>query len=61
MGAIQWVTALSESGDYPLGIAGGNVGATDSVPHIVTTIGVVVMLLAGIAGLLVAAQQRNAH
>ena len=61
VGAIQWVTALSESGDYPLGIAGGNVGATDSVPHIVTTIGVVVMLLAGIAGLLVAAQQRNAH
>lgn len=63
VGAVQWVTAIGESGDYPLGIAGGNVGAEqlDYAPHIVTTIGVVVMLLAGIGGLLVAAQQRNAH
>jgi len=61
VGAIQWVTAIGESGDYPLGIAGGNVGATDFAPHIVTTIGVLVMLLAGAGGLLAAAQQRNAH
>ncbi|MDO8362052.1 MAG: hypothetical protein Q7V88_04080 [Actinomycetota bacterium] len=61
VGAWQWVTALSESGDIPLGIAGGNPGATDFVPHIVTTIGVVVMLLAGAAGLLAAAQQRNTN
>ena len=61
VGAIQWVTAIGESGDFPLGIAGGNVGATEYAPHIVTTVGVVVVLLAGIAGLLAAAQQRNAH
>ncbi len=61
VGAIQWVTAISESGDHPLGIAGGNVGATDYAPHIVTTIGVIVMLLAGAAGLMAAAQRRNAH
>ncbi len=54
IGAIQWATAIGEWGDYPLGIAGGNVGALDYAPHIVTTIGVVVMLLAGAAGLLVA-------
>jgi hypothetical protein len=59
IGAVQWVTSVAESGDYPLGIAGGNVGATDFAPHIVTTIGVVVMLLAGAAGLLIAAQQRD--
>lgn len=61
VGAIQWATSIAESGDYPLGIAGGNVGATDFAPHIVTTLGVIVMLLAGAAGLLVAAQQRNAR
>jgi hypothetical protein len=61
VGAVQWATAIGEAGDYPLGIAGGNVGATDFGPHIVTTIGVIVMLLAGAGGLLVAAQQRNAH
>lgn len=61
VGAIQWVTAIGELGDYPLGIAGGNVGATDSTPHLVTTIGVIVMLLAGAVGLLAAAQQRNGH
>lgn len=61
VGAVQWATSMSESGDYPLGIAGGNVGASEYAPHIVTTIGVVVMLLAGVAGLLAAAQQRNAH
>ncbi|HRB03003.1 MAG TPA: hypothetical protein PLP26_06535 [Ilumatobacteraceae bacterium] len=61
VGAIQWFTAIAESGDYPLGIAGGNVGASDYAPHIVTTIGVIVMLLAGAGGLLAAAQQRNAR
>lgn len=59
VGAIQWATAIAESGDYPLGIAGGNVGATDYTPHLVTTIGVIVMLLAGAVGLLAAAQQRK--
>lgn len=63
IGAWQWATAIGESGDLPYGIAGGNPGAnpTDFAPHIVTTVGVVVMLLAAIVGLVAAAQQRNAR
>ena len=61
IGAVQWVTSITESGDFPLGIAGGNVGATDYAPHIVTTVGVIVMVLAGAAGLLAAAQQRSSR
>jgi len=61
VGAIQWVTSITESGDQPFGVAGGNFVATDYAPHIVTTVGVIVMLLAGVGGLLAAAQQRNAH
>jgi hypothetical protein len=60
IGAWQWVTAITESGDQPYGIAGGNVGTEPFAPHVVTTIGVVVMLLAVVAGLVVAGQQRNA-
>lgn len=58
VGAWQTATALTESGDIPLGIAGGNWGADDFSPHIVTTIGVVVLVLAAVAGLLVANQDR---
>jgi hypothetical protein len=64
IGAWQWITAITESGDLPISIAGGNPGGVDIAdpfaPHIVTTIGVVVMLLAGAVGLVVAGQQRNA-
>ena len=65
VGAVQWVTSIGEWGDLPLGIAGGNVGATDALgnmdytPHVVTTIGVIVMLVAGATGLMAAAQRRN--
>jgi len=61
VGVWQWVTSISESGDLPFGIAGSNFGATDSKPHIVTTIGVLVMVIAGVAGLVLANQQRNAR
>ena len=61
VGAVQWVTSITESGDFPLGIAGGNVGATDYAPHLVTTVGVVVMVLAGAAGLLAAARPRSSQ
>jgi len=54
----QWATALGESGDIPLGIAGGNPGATDYAPHVVTTIGLIVMLLAIVGGLVSMSQQR---
>ncbi|MGB8858291.1 MAG: hypothetical protein WCC60_03495, partial [Ilumatobacteraceae bacterium] len=59
VGAWQWATAIGESGDLPFGIAGGNPGAKDYAPHIVTTIGVIVMLVAAVAGLLTMAQQRS--
>ncbi len=61
IGAWQWVTALAEWGDQPYGIAGGNPGAVDFAPHIVTTVGVIAMLLAAVVGLVAAAQQRNAR
>ncbi|MCE9621316.1 MAG: zinc ribbon domain-containing protein [Actinomycetia bacterium] len=57
--AWQLITAATESGDIPLSYAGGNPGALDFAPHTVTIIGVVAMILAGVAGLIVAAQ-RNA-
>ena len=58
IGVWQWVTALTESGDFPLGIAGGNYGGTDFAPHLVTTVGVVVMVLAAAAGFLIKPQQQ---
>ena len=64
IGAWQWVTSITESGDLPIGIAGGNPFpdvADPFAPHLVTSIGVIVMLLAGVGGLLLAVQQRDAH
>lgn len=53
IGAWQWATAITESGDIPRGIAGGNLGAPDFAPHILTTVGVVVMVLCAVVGLLI--------
>ena len=55
----QWATSLSQSGDLPFGIAGGNFGGdySDS-PHLVTSVGVVVMLLAALVALIAAHQRR---
>ena len=64
VGIWQWASSISASGDIPSGIALANPGAnaiSDLKPHIVTTIGVVVMVLAAIAGVLAAAQQRDAR
>ena len=61
VGAWQWLTAITESGDIPVGIAGGNFFADSFKPHAVTTIGVVVMVIAGLVGLLAAAQQSKAR
>ena len=58
VGAWQMLTAATESGDIPFSYAGGNWGALDFAPHAVTVIGVIVMLLAGAAGLILAAQRR---
>jgi len=59
VGTWMWGTALTEAGDIPIGIAGGNIGALDVQPHLITTIGVVVMVVAGVVGLIAAAQQRG--
>lgn len=53
IGVWQWITALTESGDFPFGIGGGNYGASDYSPHIITTVGVVLMVLAIVGGLVV--------
>ena len=58
--AWQLITAVTESGDIPLSYAGGNLGATDFKPHTVSLIGVTAMVLAGVGGLILAAQQRRA-
>lgn len=56
----QWATSISQSGDLPFGIAGGNYGSNyGDTPHLVTTVGIVVMLLAAL-GALIAAHQRRA-
>ncbi len=56
--AWQLITAATESGDIPLSYAGGNPGALDFAPHTVTIIGVIAMILAGAAGLILAAQRK---
>ena len=57
VGAWQLFTAATESGDIPLSYAGGNPGALDFAPHTVTIIGVIAMVLAGVAGLIITAQR----
>lgn len=42
---VLWVTSLAETGDRPVGIADRNPGATDTVPHAVTSFGMVATLL----------------
>lgn len=52
-----WVTSLLEVGDFPIGIAAGNFGAGDTVPHGVTTTGMVLTLaLLAIAAIVAAFQ-----
>jgi hypothetical protein len=45
-----WASSWGEWGDLPFGIASGNVGSTDFAPHVVTSIGMVVVLLAVCTG-----------
>ncbi len=41
----QWLTSILEVGDYPAPPALGNPGNLDGKPHIVTTVGVIVIVL----------------
>ncbi len=62
-----WLTAQGAWGDRPWGIAGGNPTGVvdwsaplDFTPHVLTTVGVIVMLVAGLGGVMLDAQRRHA-
>lgn len=42
---VMWVTSASRLGDRPIGIADRNPGATSTIPHAVTTVGMVSTLV----------------
>lgn len=48
--AWQWATALAGAGDRPFGIAGGNPGDEGFTPHIVTTVGIAMVVIALVVG-----------
>jgi MFS family permease len=43
--ALMWVTSLTRLGDRPIGIADRNPGAITTVPHAVTTVGMISALV----------------
>ena len=57
--AWQWVSALAGAGDRPFGIAGGNPGAEDYSPHVVTTVGIVMVAIALVVGVATVHLSRN--
>jgi len=57
--AWQWVSALTVAGDRPFGIAGGNPGAGDFSPHIVTTVGVAMVAIALVVGVVTSYLDRS--
>ena len=58
----QWATSITKSGDHPFGIGGGNPGDQPGhyTPHAVTTLGIVVVLVAIVGALLSLAQRTRA-
>ena len=55
IGAWMWITSLGELGDNPIGLADRNIGAADTIPHGVTTVGAGFTLAMLIIGAAVAA------
>ncbi|MBI4933863.1 MAG: zinc ribbon domain-containing protein [Actinobacteria bacterium] len=49
-----WASSWAEVGDLPFGIASGNVGSTDFTPHVVTSVGMVVVLVSTCTGAVLA-------
>ena len=49
-----WASSWAEAGDLPFGIASGNVGSTDFTPHVVTSVGMVVVLVSACTGAVLA-------
>lgn len=56
----QWATAALEAGDLPFGIAGGNPGQEGFSPHVVTTVGLAVVVLSLVVAAVVAYRPRKA-
>lgn len=57
--AWMWFSSLAELGDSPIGIAGRNPGATDTTPHAVTTVGMVLTLSMLLAAAIAASVQHR--
>lgn len=57
----QWVSSIAELGTFPVPPAFGNPGNDEFTPHLVTTVGLAVLLVCIAAGVVVSAQQRKAH
>ena len=56
----MWASSIAELGDRPIGIADRNPGADDTVPHAVTTTGMVsVLVLLALAGILAIVRNRR--
>jgi hypothetical protein len=49
-----WATSWGELGDRPFGVASGNVGSTNFAPHVVTSVGMVVVLVTAFVGVVMA-------
>ncbi len=58
--AWLWITSLLELGPRPTGIAARNPGALDTVPHAVTTVGMVLSVVVVLVGVIVALATRRA-
>jgi hypothetical protein len=55
----QWLSSLSELGDFPAEPAFGRPGSIEVKPHITTTIGVIVMLLLAASTLAITGRHRE--
>ncbi len=53
-----WVTSLLEIGDRPTGVAARNPGAVDTVPHAVTTVGMIASIVCVVIAVIIAVVTR---
>lgn len=56
----QWTTSALEAGDLPFGIAGGNPGQKGFSPHVVTTVGLAMVVLSLVIAAALAYRPRKA-
>lgn len=59
----MWLSALADMGTFPLGVAAGNFGASDTTPHAVTTVGmaltIVMLIVAAVLAVMGSQRQRQ--